>query len=314
MEGARADVEAAVRASIDLIHEIVREVCSAVMTAESVSYLGAGDESVAVAHHARRAVEPRVHRFSHITLLALDDVMTSKAVRRQPRELEILQHIKDEALRLVGRYLPAVLRELERVCACRGSERQELLEVRCGGTAAFVCCHVMQWKPTWHLHMPRAHCCIIPWPRASLCASRMLCKGALRVWALDGRTRPRAVQGMAQDDLQKLALAAGQVASEMEEPDAIPDVRLLCTVAVAHEDIHAVLAAKATAEDPAERPQRSGLERGVAAFIKELVPLSDQIARRGKILRCARASAPAAFAYRPPVSDARLDSRRAFVR
>lgn len=104
-----------------------------------------------------------------------------------------------------------------------------------------------------------------------------------------GVTRARnCVQGLPQDELQALALCAGQVASEMEEPDAIADVRLLCTVAAAHEAMHAVLATKATAEKPAERPQRAaGVPRGVAAFVKELVPLSDQVARRGKILRCA---------------------------
>ena len=118
------------RASVDLVHEIVREVCSAVMTAESVSYLGAGDETAGVAYHAKCAVEPRVHRFSHITLLTLDDVMASPAVQRQPRELEILRHIKAEALRQVGGYLQPEVRLLERVCESRGRERQEVLEVR----------------------------------------------------------------------------------------------------------------------------------------------------------------------------------------
>jgi hypothetical protein len=93
------------------------------------------------------------------------------------------------------------------------------------------------------------------------------------------------VQGLPLSDLKSLAMCSSQVIGDMEGADVIPDVRLLCRLVVADENIRKTLRHKAPDLATAPQPMLPGVPRVAAALVKELVRMSNRETRRGVILR-----------------------------
>lgn len=95
------------------------------------------------------------------------------------------------------------------------------------------------------------------------------------------------MQDLPEELLEGLALAAGQVISDMEETPAIADVPLLCGVALVRDDVLRRLEdLRAGAADSA-RTGRRAVPEHIAATIKELVLVGDTVARRSQLCGCA---------------------------
>jgi hypothetical protein len=83
-------------------------------------------------------------------------------------------------------------------------------------------------------------------------------------------------------------MCSSQVIGDMEGADVLPDVRLLCQLVVADEDIRKACRHRAPDMTAAVQPMQPGVPRVAAALVKELIRMSKPESRRGLILRCAR--------------------------
>lgn len=102
----------------------------------------------------------------------------------------------------------------------------------------------------------------------------------------------RGVQDLPGELLEGLALASGQVISDMEETPAIADVPLLCGVALVRDDVLRRLEdLRAGAADSA-RTGRRAVPEHIAATIKEVVLVGDPVTRRSQLFGCDPTCAP----------------------
>ena len=96
----------------------------------------------------------------------------------------------------------------------------------------------------------------------------------------------RAVQDLPEELLEGLALAAGQVISDMEETPAIADVPLLCGVALVRDDVLRRLEERRAGAAAAARKGRAAVPEQIAATIKELTLVADAVSRRSQLFGC----------------------------
>lgn len=96
----------------------------------------------------------------------------------------------------------------------------------------------------------------------------------------------RAMQDLPEDLLEGLALAAGQVISDMEETPAIADVPLLCGVALVRDDVLRRLEERRAGAAAAARKGRAAVPEQIAATIKELTLVADAVTRRSQLFGC----------------------------
>lgn len=95
------------------------------------------------------------------------------------------------------------------------------------------------------------------------------------------------MQELPEELLEGLALAAGQVISDMEETPAIADVPLLCGAALVRDEVLTRLETLRIGAAASARTGRRAVPEPIAAVIKELMLVGDAVARRSQLFGCA---------------------------
>eukprot|EP00892_Ulva_mutabilis_P005736 jgi/Ulvmu1/3534/UM163_0016.1 len=99
----------------------------------------------------------------------------------------------------------------------------------------------------------------------------------------DDDARTQIINELPAELLEGLALAAGQVISDMEDTAAIADVPLLCGTAIVRDDVLARLEDLRAGAAASARTGRRAVPERIASVIKELVLVADPVTRRAQL-------------------------------
>lgn len=248
--GACVATQAAVEANVDLVGEMLGEVCNRMVVESAAAYVTSGQMNITAQNTIRDAVRSRMDRFDQVTLSVLTSLVESTAAPDDAETHSLLIALRAEIVKQVGGTLPEELQTLNALAALtEQKERRELLSVRISTVS-------------------RVH------PLALTDA---------------GNPDVSRVQAKDEETLDSTGRAAEQLINEMEELPAIPDVRLLARLVVVFEEVYAAMDGVRGGAAGELRTLRPNVPAAIATFVSQLLKVGDPVARRAQIYTCALA-------------------------